>query len=90
MTKYLHISSYTRKPFPSYISLYSIYEENVLFFFYQCIVNREVLESSLTASEDGISSTSSSTSVLTIKPKREDDGEQFLCQVTKRDCLSRS
>jgi hypothetical protein len=45
-----------------------------------------VLESSLTASEDGISSTS----VLTIKPKREDDGEQFLCQVKKRDCLLRS
>jgi len=44
-------------------------------------VNREVLESSLTASEDG---TSSSTSVLTIKPKREDDGEQFLCQVKKK------
>jgi hypothetical protein len=48
-------------------------------------VIREVLESSLTASEDG-----ASTSVLTIKPKREDDGEQYLCQVKKRDCLSRS
>jgi hypothetical protein len=64
------------------------YEGKFSFLFYQCIVvNREVLESSLTASEDG---TSSSTSVLTIKPKREDDGEQFLCQVKKRDCLSRS
>jgi hypothetical protein len=40
-----------------------------------------VLESSLTASEDG---TSISTSILTIKPKREDDGEQFLCQVKKK------
>ncbi len=49
-------------------------------------MNREVLESSLTASEDGVSSSS----VLTIKPKRGDDGEQFLCQVKKRDCLSRS
>jgi hypothetical protein len=39
-----------------------------------------VLESSLTASEDGVSS---STSVLTIKPKREDEGEQYLCQVIK-------
>ncbi len=57
MTKYLSISPYIKKPFPSYMTLQQLPSEfpkkwgKFYFLFYQCIVeNREVLESTLTAS----------------------------------------